>query len=69
MSRLSSTAANITPKVALIVTGWARFIKLGTKVPFLNIIDFDNIQSTSLEMSEVVGILSLKVIYVEGSTS
>ena len=44
-------------------------LKIGTKVSILNIIYFDNIQSTSLEKSDVVGTLPLKVISVEGSTS
>ena len=44
-------------------------MKIGTKVLILTIIYFDNIQLTSLEKSDVVGILPLKVISVEGSTS
>ena len=51
------------------VTGWVHYIQIGRKYQFLNIIDFGNIRSTSLGKSDVVGILSLRVISVEGSTS
>ena len=44
-------------------------LKLVRKYQFLDIIYFDNIQSTSLEKIDVVGLLSRKITSVEGSNS